>query len=92
MLLISLLSDTKNCKTCDRVVSVLERIGEEVVAQGVALVRVNDKKAAKQHGVRNFPTLSLFKSGEPLQFEGDLGDQDAVLDFLSQGDALDQVC
>ena len=42
------LSDTKNCKTCERVLGVLERVGEEVAGNGITLVRVNDKKAAKQ--------------------------------------------
>ena len=32
-------ADSKNCKTCDRVLSVLERVGEEVAANGITLVR-----------------------------------------------------
>ena len=28
---------------------------------GVTLLRVNDKKSAKVHGVRNFPALSLIR-------------------------------
>jgi len=30
---------SKNCKTCDRVLSVLERVGEEVAGNGITLVR-----------------------------------------------------
>jgi len=74
---------TKNCKTCDRVLGVLERIGDDVAEAGVTLVRVNDKKSAKVHGVRNFPALSLIRSGDITQYEGDLTDSDAVLDFLT---------
>eukprot|EP00092_Neocalanus_flemingeri_P014640 GFUD01015796.1.p1 GENE.GFUD01015796.1~~GFUD01015796.1.p1 ORF type:complete len:410 (+),score=89.91 GFUD01015796.1:98-1327(+) len=80
---------SKNCKTCDRVLSVLERVGEEVATNGITLVRVNDKKAAKTHAIRNFPALSLFKMGEALHYEGDLTDADAILDFLSSPEALD---
>ena len=61
--------DSKNCKTCDRVLSVLERVGEEVAGNGITLVRINDKKASKVHGIRNYPALSLFKMGEAIHYE-----------------------
>ena len=53
------------------------------------MYRVNDKKAAKTHAIRNFPALSLFKMGEALHYEGDLTDAEAILDFLSSPEALD---
>ena len=53
------------------------------------LARINDKKASKTHGIRNFPALSMFKMGEAIHYEGDLLDADAVLDFLSAADAHD---
>merc|ERR1719410_2925417 len=87
--LLAVMFYSKNCKTCDRVLSVLERVGEEVAANGITLVRVNDKKAAKTHAIRNFPALSLFKMGEALHYEGDLTDAEAILDFLSSPEALD---
>jgi len=80
---------SKNCKTCDRVLSVLERVGEEVAGNGITLVRINDKKASKVHGIRNYPALSLFKMGEAIHYEGDMLDADGLLDFLSSPDALD---
>lgn len=88
--LVAVMWDTKNCKTCDRVLTVLEKVGEEVAENGILLVRVNDKKAAKAHAIRNFPALSFFKAGDPLQYEGDLTDPDQVLDFLSSPDSLDR--
>jgi len=87
--LLAVMFYSKNCKTCDRVLSVLERVGEEVAVNGITLVRVNDKKAAKTHAIRNFPALSLFKMGEALHYEGDLTDAEAILDFLSSPEALD---
>jgi len=87
--LLAVMFYSKNCKTCDRVLSVLERVGEEVAVNGITLVRVNDKRAAKTHAIRNFPALSLFKMGEALHYEGDLTDAEAILDFLSSPEALD---
>ena len=51
--------------------------------------RINDKKASKTHGIRNYPALSLFKMGEAIHYEGELLDSEGVLDFLSSPDALD---
>merc|ERR1711874_385020 len=87
--LLAVMFYSKNCKTCDRVLSVLERVGEEVAGNGITLVRINDKKASKTHGIRNYPALSLFKMGEALHYEGDLLDSEGILDFLSSPDALD---
>jgi len=87
--LLAVMFYSKNCKTCDRVLSVLERVGEEVAGNGITLVRINDKKASKTHGIRNYPALSLFKMGEAIHYEGDLLDSEGVLDFLSSPDALD---
>ena len=60
-----------------------------MAGNGITLVRVNDKKAAKTHGIRNFPALSLIKMGEALHYEGDLLDSEGILDFLSSPEALD---
>merc|ERR1712012_1009590 len=87
--LLAVMFYSKNCKTCERVLGVLERVGEEVAGNGITLVRINDKKASKTHGIRNFPALSMFKIGEAIHYEGDLLDADAVLDFLSAADAHD---
>ena len=44
--------------------------------------RINDKKASKTHGIRNYPALSLFKMGEAIHYEGELLDSEGVLDFM----------
>jgi len=87
--LLAVMFYSKNCKTCDRVLGVLERVGEDVAGNGITLVRINDKKASKTHGIRNYPALSLFKMGEAIHYEGDLFDADGILDFLSSPDALE---
>jgi len=79
----------KNCKTCDRVLGILERVGQDVADNGITLVRVSDKKAAKTYNIRNFPALSLFRNGEPSHFEGELTSASAILDFLASPEALD---
>ena len=41
------LSDGKNCKTCDRILSILETKTVELEDAGIKTVRINDKKTAK---------------------------------------------
>jgi hypothetical protein len=33
----------------------------ELLHPGITLLRINDKKSAKAHGVRNFPALSVIR-------------------------------
>merc|ERR1719483_1118877 len=81
---------SKNCKTCDRVLGVLERVTDGLGETEMVLVRVNDKRAAKTYSIRNFPALSVFKEGDPLHFTGDLTDPDQLLDFLTSSDSSDK--
>ena len=64
------LPDTKNCKTCDRVQSILETRQTELAEAGVRAVRLADRKTAKQNGVLTFPGLTFFKAGKGHNFEG----------------------
>lgn len=80
---------TKNCKTCERVLTVLERVSDEITEAGVTIVKVNDKKAAKAQAIRNFPALTFFKGGDAVQFEGDLMSSDSILDFLASPGSTD---
>ncbi len=63
-------SDGKNCKTCDRVSSILETKKPDLEEVGVKVVRIADKKMAKQSGVLTFPAISFFKAGKVHNFEG----------------------
>ena len=55
------LSESKNCKTCDRILSSLETRNVELEEAGIKLVKLNDKKAAKTYGVLSSPGLTYFK-------------------------------
>ena len=55
------LTESKNCKTCDRILSSLETRNVELEEAGIKLVKLNDKKAAKTYGVLSSPGLTYFK-------------------------------
>eukprot|EP00094_Tigriopus_californicus_P003633 TCALIF_03495-PA protein Name:"Protein of unknown function" AED:0.42 eAED:0.43 QI:16/0/0/1/0.4/0.33/6/0/400 len=81
--------DGKNCKTCDRTLSLLESKFTELEEAGVEVTKMNDKKTAKLYGVVTFPGLTFFKAGKAVPFEGDLSNGEAILDFLISQESLD---
>ena len=66
------LSDGKNCKTCERISSILEAKTSELEDSGIKVVKLNDKKAAKQNGILSVPGLTFYKGGKGSNFEGNL--------------------
>ncbi|KAL6447200.1 hypothetical protein ACFW04_001475 [Cataglyphis niger] len=79
----------RSCITCDKVLAELEKIDDDTDHFGVDFVKINDKRLAKQYGIKNFPALTYFREKEPIIYEGDLMDEENVLDFLTSLEAMD---
>ncbi|KAH0944656.1 hypothetical protein HN011_000585 [Eciton burchellii] len=79
----------RSCTTCDKVLAELEKIDDDTDHFGVDFVKINDKRLAKQYGIKNFPALTYFREKEPIIYEGDLMDEENVLDFLTSLEAMD---
>ena len=76
---------------CDSVLDTLETIDDDADRVGsVQMVKINDRRLTRTHGISDFPALSFFRglSEEMVLFEGDLQDEQAVLDFLTSEDSL----
>ncbi|KAL4107625.1 hypothetical protein QTP88_017947 [Uroleucon formosanum] len=80
---------TRSCHTCDKVLEELENIDDDTDTFGVDFVKINDKRLAKHYGIKNFPALTYFRKKEPIIYEGDLMNEDSVLEFLTSLEALD---
>ncbi|XP_077269443.1 hulk isoform X3 [Temnothorax americanus] len=80
----------RSCTTCDKVLAELEKIDDDTDHFGVDFVKINDKRLAKQYGIKNFPALTYFREKEPIIYEGDLMDEENVLDFLTSLEAMDR--
>lgn len=59
------LLDSKNCKTCDRVLGVLERVGEDVAGNGITLVRWKYFAIRISCVMSNIPTAELTTKKPP---------------------------
>ncbi|GFG32944.1 hypothetical protein Cfor_05504, partial [Coptotermes formosanus] len=79
----------RSCLTCDKVLAELEKIDDDTDTFGVDFVKINDKRLAKHYGIKNFPALTYFREKEPIIYEGDLMDEENVLDFLTSLEAMD---
>lgn len=60
-LLLLRLSDARSCVTCDTVLAELEKIDDDTDSFGVDFVKINDKRQAKQYGIKTFPALTYFR-------------------------------
>lgn len=67
----------------------LEQIDDDTDHFGVDFVKINDKRLAKQYGITKFPALTYFREKKPIIYEGDLMDEENVLEFLTSLEAMD---
>ncbi|XP_051174999.1 uncharacterized protein LOC127290468 isoform X2 [Leptopilina boulardi] len=79
----------RSCTTCDKVLAELEKIDDDTDTFGVDFVKINDKRLAKQYGIKTFPALTYFREKEPIIYDGDLMDEENVLEFLTSLEAMD---
>lgn len=75
-----------NCRACDIVLEELEHIDDECSAYGISMVKIQDVQLAKRYAIRTFPALMYFRNGNPLLFDGDLRNEDEVLEWLIDDD------
>ena len=53
------------------------------------LVTTEERELAKQHEVRSFPALGLFKNGDYLAYEGDLHEEMDILEWITDRSTLE---
>ena len=76
-------------RTCDAAIAKLEEVDDITDKYNIEFVKVNNKKYARGLGIRHFPAISFFKAGAMMIYPGDVMETDAVIDFLTNEDALE---
>lgn len=71
-----------NCKSCQAVLETLEKIDDDCDAYGISMVKITDMALAKRYGIKTFPALVYFRNGNPLVYNGNLKDENEVLEWL----------
>lgn len=80
------LSDKVHCNICDQILEGLEQVDDECDVFGIHMVKIQDPQLAKRYSIKTFPALVYFRNGNPLIFEGDLQNEQSVLEWLIDDD------
>jgi len=78
----------RNCKRSENVLIDLELIDDDAKKNNIEFVKINDKRYGKSFGIKKFPALSFFRGRDIMIYDGDLKDEEAVLDFLTDEDNM----
>ena len=89
--------DDEDCAECDVILESLENIDDEADLYGIDFVKSDDGNTAKHFHIYNTPALVYFRRQNPVTYEGDLTDEEAILDWLTSqevfsiGDEIEEV-
>lgn len=61
-------------------------IDDECDVFGIHMVKIQDPQLAKRYSIKTFPALVYFRNGNPLIFEGDMQNEQSVLEWLIDDD------
>ena len=67
----------------------LELIDDEASQYGVRMVKINDPLMSKKYGHRTPPGLGFFRKGNYVKFDGDLLDDEEMLDWLTDPNTME---
>ena len=74
----------EECDNCLETLTELENIDDDVERQKIKMSKTTDASFAEEVGVETYPALVFFKDGVPNLYEGDLGVEEEVLDWLTE--------
>jgi len=75
-------TDDKDDKQDMRILNELENIDDELEKEGIVIVRIDNAAEAKEYGLDHLPALIYFENKIPALYEGDLMNEDEVLEWL----------
>jgi len=78
----------RNCKRSENILRDMELIDDDAKKSNIEFVKINDKRFGKSFGVKKFPALSFFRDRNIFIYDGDLKDEESVLEFITDEDNL----
>jgi len=78
----------RNCKRSENILKDMELIDDDAKKSNIDFVKINDKRFGKSFGVKKFPALSFFRDRQIFIYDGDLKDEEAVLEFITDEDNM----
>lgn len=72
-----------------RVLRHIELIDDEAAEYGIKIVRMKDRLMAKKYGFRNPPGITYFRKGKNINYDGDIDDEEEILDWLTNPENME---
>lgn len=85
------LADDNNDRKSQKVLNELENIDDECDSLGIAFVKIDNDEEAKEYGIEKVPTLLYFEKGIPTYYEGNLEEEEKVLEWLRYQSESDEI-
>ncbi|XP_014213964.2 uncharacterized protein LOC106643376 [Copidosoma floridanum] len=79
----------QDCPECDDILEALEKIDGEADLFGIDFVKVSTPDEAEKYGILNVPSLVYLRKKTPLVYDGDLTQEDKVLQWLTSQDVFE---
>lgn len=76
-------SDKADDPESPRILRHIELIDDEASEYGIKIVKMSDRLMAKKYGFRNPPGITYFRKGKYINYDGDIDDEEEVLDWLT---------
>lgn len=67
----------------------VELIDDEASEYGIKIVQTSDKLMAKKYGWRNPPGITYFRKGKYINYDGDIDDEEEILDWLTDPENME---
>lgn len=67
----------------------IELIDDEAAEYGIKIVRMKDRLMAKKYGFRNPPGITYFRKGKNINYDGDIDDEEEILDWLTNPENME---
>ncbi len=84
-------TDDHNGAESKKVLNELERIDDECDQKSIQFVKIDDDQLAKDYGVDHLPTLVYFEKNIPSLYDGDLTNEEQVLEWLIHNVESDEI-
>lgn len=69
----------------------LEKIDDDCDKHGIQFVKIDDDTAATDFGIDSFPSIVYFEKGIPNVYDGDMDDEDELLEWLVEQLEKDEI-
>lgn len=67
----------------------MELIDDEAAEYGIKFAKMSDRLMAKKFGYRNPPGITYFRKGKPINYDGDIDDEEEILDWLTNPENME---